>query len=92
MHIGELSELDDTIFNIKSYIRRPYERLDDIHQILSYEFDHNLLRVDRAVYNGLDWLGDLGGLKEALVVVLGTIATFLNYYDLENHLVQKLLS
>ena len=42
VHIGELSELDDTIFNIKSYIRRPYERLDRIHQILLYEFDHDL--------------------------------------------------
>ena len=83
-----MSELDDTIFNIKPYIqKRPYERLDDIQQIVSFEFDLNLHRIDRAVYNGLDWLGDLGGLYEALAVVLGTIVTLFNYKGLENYLV-----
>ena len=63
MSIGPITEHEKTIFNIKSHIRRPYERLDDIHQILSYEFDLDLKRIDRNVYNGLDWLGDLGGLQ-----------------------------
>ena len=62
MSIGPLTEIEQTLFNIKPFLRRPYERLDDIHQILSYEFDLDMKRIDRTVYNGLDWLGDLGGL------------------------------
>ena len=50
----------------------------------------NLQRIDRAVYNGLDWLGDLGGLYEALAVVLGAIVTLFNYKQMENYLVQQL--
>ena len=50
----------------------------------------NLQRIDRAVYNGLDWLGDLGGLYEALAVVLGVIVTQINYKKLENYLVAQL--
>ena len=57
---------------------------------MSFEFDLNLQRIDRAVYNGLDWLGDLGGLYEALAVVLGAIVTLFNYKGLENYLVHKL--
>ena len=31
MHVGPLTELETTIFNIKPHLTRPYERLDDIH-------------------------------------------------------------
>ena len=92
MHIGPLTELETTIFNIKPHLTRPYERLDDIHQIISFELDPDLHRIDRVVYNGLDLLGDLGGLYEALVVVFGALVTLLNYQQLENHLVKLLFS
>ena len=38
----------------------------------------------------LDWLGDIGGLKEAIVIVLGFIYGLLNYNKFENFLVSKL--
>ena len=52
---------------------RPYEFFDDIHTVVSYELDLNLYEVDRSTYNFLDWLGDLGGLKEALIIIFGSV-------------------
>ena len=38
----------------------------------------------------LDWLGDLGGLKEAIVIVLSFIYGVLSYNQFENFLVGRL--
>ena len=46
-----------------------------------------MYRIDREAYNTLDWLGDLGGLKEALMLVMGAIITIINYNSLENYMV-----
>ena len=59
---------------------------------MSFELDLNLHRIDRVVYNGLDLLGDLGGLQQALAVVIGAVVTLLNYQKLENYLVKLLFS
>ena len=49
-----------------------------------------MYRIDREAYNTLDWLGDLGGLKEALMLVMGAIITVFNYNTLENYMVAQL--
>ena len=49
-----------------------------------------MYRIDREAYNTLDWLGDLGGLKEALMLVMGAIITVINYNSLENYMVSQL--
>ena len=49
-----------------------------------------MYRIDREAYNTLDWLGDLGGLKEALVLVLGSVITIFNYNAMENFMVAQL--
>ena len=71
-------------------MRLPYERLDSVQQILSYQLDLDLQRIDRTVYNGLNWLGDLGGLQQALAVVISALITLTNYQSLENYLVHML--
>ena len=38
----------------------------------------------------LDWLGDLGGLKEAIVIVLSFLYGVLSYNQFENFLVARL--
>ena len=48
---------------------RPYEYDDQVQLSLSYEFNLDLSRVDRDVYNLLDWLGDVGGLRDALFII-----------------------
>ena len=61
-----------------------------MHTIVSYEFDLNMYRIDREAYNTLDWLGDLGGLKEALALVLGAVIALFNYNKFENYMVSEL--
>ena len=90
MQLGPLTEIEGNIFGIRAKTRRPYEFLDDVHTVVSYEFDLNMYRIDREAYNTLDWLGDLGGLKEALTIVLGAVIATFNYNTLENYIVSQL--
>ena len=90
MQLGPITEIEGAIFNVKQNTRRPYEFDDDVHIVISYEFDLNLYRVDRDAYNILDWLGDIGGLKEALTIVLSTFIAVFNYNTFENYMVGQL--
>lgn len=90
MQLGPITEIEGSIFGIKANTRRPYEFPDDVHTIVSYEFDLNMYRIDREAYNTLDWLGDLGGLKEALAIVFGAVITLFNYNKFENYMVSEL--
>lgn len=90
MQLGPITEIEGAIFNVKQNTRRPYEFDDDVHIVISYEFDLNLYRVDRDAYNILDWLGDIGGLKEALTIVLSTFIAVFNYNTFENYMVAQL--
>ena len=69
---------------------RPYEFKDDVHMTIAYEFDVNLYRIDRETYNTLDWLGDIGGLGEALMIIIGFFYTLYHYKAFENYLVTQL--
>ena len=90
MQLGPITEIEGSIFNIRANTRRPYEFQDDVHTVVSYEFDLNMYRIDREAYNTLDWLGDIGGLKEALTIVLGGVIALFNYNKFENYLVSQL--
>ena len=46
---------------------------------VSFEFNLDYYRVNRETYNLLDWLGDIGGLKEALLGILGILYGLLYY-------------
>ena len=63
--------MEGSIFGIRPMTVRPYEFFNDIHISITFEFDLNNYRVDRETYNTLDWLGDIGGLYEALLIILG---------------------
>ena len=58
-----------------------------MHIAIAYEFDLNLHSIDREAYNILDWLGDLGGLKEAIMIILGFIFGVFNYHTFDDYLV-----
>ena len=61
-----------------------------MHTALSFEFDLNLYRIDREAYNMLDWLGDIGGLKEALTIILTSVFAVFNYHTFQDYLVSNL--
>ena len=88
--MGDLTETEDEIFGIKPLTVRPYEYFDNVHIAITFEFELNYYRIDREAYNMLDWLGDLGGLKEALMIILGFIFGLFNYNSFENFLVSQL--
>ena len=68
---------------------RPYEFFDDVHTSVSFEFDLDFYRIDRETYNTLDWFSDLGGLYEALVIVLTIIYGLVHYHSFTDYLVSK---
>ena len=57
---------------------------------VTWEFDLTLYRVDRDVYSILDWIGDVGGLSEGLVIGLGAVLAFLNFKHFEHFLIEQL--
>ena len=79
MQLAHWTAVEGVIFNIRAFEKRPYEFPDDIHLTITYEFDLDLYRIDRETYNTLDWLGDLGGLKEALMIILGFIYSLFHF-------------
>ena len=50
-----------------------------MHWVASYEMNLNQNTVDRQVYSGLDWIGDIGGLLDGLNVMFIMIIAGLNY-------------
>ena len=68
---------------------RPYEFFDDVHTSVSFEFDLDFYRIDRETYNTLDWFSDLGGLYEALTIVLTIIYGLVHYHAFRDYLVSK---
>ena len=80
IQLGPITEVEGNIFRIQPNTVRPYEYNDTVHFALAFEFDLNLYRIDREAYNLLDWLGDIGGLKEALTIILTFIFVIFNYH------------
>ena len=90
IHLGELHEASPTISSIYRNGERPYEFFDDVHMEIVYEVNLDLRRLRRSVYSLLDWIGDVGGLFEAMSVVFGLIVAAYQYKVLEQYLVRNL--
>ena len=90
MNLGPLTAEVTSIFGVDWQGNRPYEFFDDIHMVLTYEFDMNMYVINRDTYTLLDWLGDIGGLGEGLAIIFGAIIALFNYNTFEDHLVRQL--
>ena len=62
LQMGQLTEEESLIFGIQQQMNRPYEFPDDVHVVISYEFNLDMTVIARNTYTSLDWLGDVGGL------------------------------
>ena len=78
------------IFSIHDRGERPYEFKDRVHKTLSFEMSTNLATVDREVYTGLDWVGDLGGLFDGLKLMFSSVLAILTYKNYDTYMVAKL--
>ena len=70
----------------------PYDFFDDIQMAITFEFDRTLYEMERTAYNVLDWIGDIGGLLEALLVFFAGFIALAQPKTFENFMVQKLFS
>ena len=68
----------------------PYDFFDNVQMALTFEFDLTFYEIERTAYNILDWIGDLGGLLEALLVFFAAIYGFVHFESFNNFMVQKL--
>ena len=90
MQFGDVTEDNRNITTIRDYQSRSYGSDDDIQVSIIYERDLDFHRVDREVYSILDWLGDVGGLYEALKIICGIFLSVVNFLQFENFLVSQL--
>ena len=58
-----------------------------MHIAVAFELDLDLTIIDRKVYSILDWLGDMGGMLEALVYLGAFFLTIINYGQFQAMLV-----
>ena len=90
MQLGPFTEVEGAIFGVKANTIRPYEYFDDVHTAVAFELDLNMYRIDRSAYNLLDWLGDIGGLLEALAIIFTVLFLLFSYLDFPDYLVSHL--
>ena len=80
----------EDIFKIQETKKRPYEFPDNVHIQVTFEFDLDLTVIDRQVYSILDFLGDIGGLGEALFFLGGALLVLLQYGQFDAMMVRHL--
>ena len=61
-----------------------------MHLQVTFEFDLNLYRIDRGVYSILDWISDIGGLSDGLVLIMAALIPIINFHTFEHFLIERL--
>ena len=69
---------------------RPYEFKNNVHVSVTFELDLDKSVIDRQVYSILDWLGDIGGLVEALFFIGSTILAVFTFKQFDALMVSHL--
>ena len=78
------------IFGIVPSGERPYEFYDEMHVSIVYEMSLDRVRIQRNVFSLLDWIGDVGGLFEAMFIFFSIIIAAYHYKTFEIYMVRKL--
>ena len=82
-----LSKQEEMIFSIHHSGERPYEYDDRVHWVSSYEMNLNQYEIERKVYSGLDWIGDMGGLLDGLYAICILILGVVNFRLYETYMI-----
>lgn len=69
---------------------RPYEWRDRIHFSLRFEMNLNQIRVERVIYGIFDWLGDIGGFKEALSLVSILVLSLTTFEPMKSYMIKAI--
>ena len=81
---------DYDVFKIHETKKRPYEFKDNVHIEVTFEFNLDFTITDRQVYSVLDWLGDTGGLVDALLIIGASVLILINYTKFDYLIAQNL--
>ena len=68
-NLGDLTEASTTIFQVVPEMSLPYEKPNNIHLVISFEFDLNKYSVEREVLTVFESLGEIGGLYGMLLTI-----------------------
>ena len=77
MITGVVGQENSRFFTVSENALRAFEFEDNSHFLLRYEMSDSLIEYQRSVYSALDWLGDIGGLSEAIKAIFILILFFL---------------
>lgn len=81
---------DKTVFELEAMPSRPWGFDQNVIQNISIEMNLDLKYLGRTGYTILDLLSDIGGIQGLLFSFAAIFVGFINYNQLENHLVTKL--
>ena len=75
---------DSSLFKMVRQPTRPEERVEDLIMVISFEMDLNLYSIERAGYNILDLLSNIGGIQGLLLSFFGVLISAFNYNNFDN--------
>ena len=84
--LGELEEIKEEIISVSKNGERAYEFFDNVHTEIVFEVNLNRIQLRRRVYSLLDWVGDVGGLFEAMSVIAALLIGFYHYKTFEQYM------
>jgi len=56
---------------------------------MTFNVDYDILITERSIYSALDWLGDVGGLADALLMLIQVMLGLFYSEQFRFHLVQS---
>lgn len=89
---SDLTELEQTIFNIKQTIVRPYDKFDRTHMSVSYEMNLDETHIEREVPSTFDLIGDMGGFYDGMQFIVAAFLAIFNYNWYSAYMVSQLFS
>ena len=87
---GWFGEDEDTIYSVKPSDETLVPGIPNTIAIIGFSLDKNVVNHSRAIYNALDFLGDVGGLSDGLKLIAWTLVTLLSPNGLTVNLISKL--
>lgn len=76
---SDTTTVEHEIFQVDTIAVRPFEYVHRGHFCVTFEMSLDLLATERTVYGFLDWIGNIGGLFDGLMLFFGLLVSLWNY-------------
>ena len=78
------------LFSLQPLSLYPYEKKDNVWVSITLERNLNMKELQRTLYNGFDFVSDVGGLSGFLLGFFGIIVGIWNYNSFDNTMASQL--